>query len=76
MISQPVLTGPTLAPLKRRESADRGCRMKKPAKRNANAKSAKPMLPRERAEFSAIVDRPALKLPNKARLVFWTIVNL
>ncbi|HXF86933.1 MAG TPA: polysaccharide deacetylase family protein [Xanthobacteraceae bacterium] len=35
-----------------------------------------PMLPRERAEFSAIVDRPPLKLPGGARLVFWTIVNL
>jgi allantoinase len=35
-----------------------------------------PMLPRERAEYSAIVDRPPLKLPGGARLVFWTIVNL
>ncbi len=34
-----------------------------------------PMIPRERAEFSAIVDRPPLKLPGKARIVFWTIVN-
>jgi allantoinase len=34
-----------------------------------------PMLPRERCEFSAIVDRPPLKLPGGARLVFWTIVN-
>src|SRR2546428_8466711 len=34
------------------------------------------MIPRERCEFSAIVDRPPLKLPNNARLAFWTIVNL
>src|ERR1700759_3892662 len=34
-----------------------------------------PMWPRERADFSASVDRPALKLPGGARLVFWTIVN-
>ena len=34
-----------------------------------------PTLPRERCEFSAIVDRPALKLPDGARLAFWTIVN-
>jgi peptidoglycan/xylan/chitin deacetylase (PgdA/CDA1 family) len=34
-----------------------------------------PMLPRERCEFSPIVDRPALKLPHDARLVFWSIVN-
>jgi allantoinase len=34
-----------------------------------------PMIPSQRAEFSAIVDRPPLKLPNNARLVFWTIVN-
>ena len=36
---------------------------------------AGPMIPKERAEFSAIVDRPPLKLPGKARIVFWTIVN-
>ena len=34
-----------------------------------------PMLPRERCDFSAIVDRPPLKLPGGARLVVWTIVN-
>jgi peptidoglycan/xylan/chitin deacetylase (PgdA/CDA1 family) len=33
------------------------------------------MLPRDRCEFSAIVDRPPLKLPGDARLVVWTIVN-
>ncbi|HKF13511.1 MAG TPA: polysaccharide deacetylase family protein [Xanthobacteraceae bacterium] len=37
--------------------------------------TATPMLPRERCDFSAIVDRPPLKLPGDARLVFWTIVN-
>ena len=36
---------------------------------------ANPMIPRERAEYSAIVDRPPLKLPGNARIVFWTIVN-
>ena len=34
-----------------------------------------PMLPRERGDFSAIVDRPPLRLPGGARLVVWTIVN-
>jgi len=34
------------------------------------------MIPRERAPFSAIVDRPPLHLPGGARLVVWTIVNL
>src|SRR5215218_1804765 len=34
------------------------------------------MQPRERCEYSAIVDRPPLKLPGNARVVFWTIVNL
>src|SRR5438094_6770423 len=34
------------------------------------------MIPRERAPYSAIVDRPPLKLPGEARLVVWTIVNL
>src|SRR5947207_204510 len=33
------------------------------------------MIPRERAAYSAIVDRAPLKLPDGARLVFWTIVN-
>src|SRR5258708_12722019 len=33
------------------------------------------MIPSQRAEFSAIVDRPPLKLPNNARVIFWTIVN-
>src|SRR5438105_7596941 len=33
------------------------------------------MIPRERCEFSAIVDRPPLKLPGGARVVFWSIVN-
>jgi len=35
----------------------------------------RPMLPRERCDFSAIVDRPPLKLPGGARLIVWTIVN-
>jgi allantoinase len=34
------------------------------------------MLPRERCDYSAIVDRPPLKLPGGARVVLWTIVNL
>jgi len=33
------------------------------------------MTPRERAEYSAIVDRPPLKLPGNNRIVIWTIVN-
>ncbi len=35
-----------------------------------------PMIPRDRCDYSAIVDRPALKLPGGARIVIWTIVNL
>src|ERR1043166_6570179 len=34
------------------------------------------MIPRDRCDYSAIVDRPALKLPGGARIVIWTIVNL
>jgi allantoinase len=34
------------------------------------------MLPRERAPYSAIVDRPALRLPGGARVAVWSIVNL
>jgi allantoinase len=46
-------------------------------KRKATKRAAvKAMLPRERCEYSAIVDRPPLKLPGGARIIFWTIVNL
>src|SRR5712691_4943238 len=34
------------------------------------------MIPRERCTYSAIVDRPPLELPNRGRLIVWTIVNL
>lgn len=34
------------------------------------------MLPSERTNFSAIVDRPPLKFPNKAKVIIWSIVNL
>jgi hypothetical protein len=34
------------------------------------------MKPRKRSPYSAIVDRPPLRLPERARLVVWTIVNL
>lgn len=35
-----------------------------------------PMQPRERAPYSAIVDRPPLVLPGGARIILWSIVNL
>ena len=34
------------------------------------------MQPRDRVPFSAIVDRPKLKLPGDGRIIVWTIVNL
>ncbi len=34
------------------------------------------MIPRERTAYSAIVDRPPIRLPGNARVVIWTIVNL
>ena len=43
---------------------------------DASAAMPNPMIPRERTDYSAIVDRPALSLPGGARIVFWTIVNL
>jgi allantoinase len=33
------------------------------------------IIPRERCDYSAIIDRAPLRLPGDARLVFWTIVN-
>lgn len=35
-----------------------------------------PHIPRDRSAFSAIVDRPPLRLPDGARLILWPIVNL
>ena len=32
--------------------------------------------PRERVNYSAIVDRPVMKLPGDARIIVWTIVSL
>src|SRR4026208_2431228 len=34
------------------------------------------MMPRDRIAYSAIVDRPPLKLPGDARLPVWTIVHV
>ncbi|MBS0558960.1 MAG: polysaccharide deacetylase, partial [Proteobacteria bacterium] len=34
------------------------------------------MQPRDRAPYSAIVDRPPLRLPGGARVAVWSIVNL
>src|SRR5271168_4607938 len=34
------------------------------------------MIPRERAPYSAIVDRPPLKPPPGGKVIVWTIVNL
>jgi len=34
------------------------------------------MTPRERAPYSAIVDRSPLRLPDGARMVVWVIVNV
>lgn len=33
-------------------------------------------LPNERAKYSAIVDRPKLRLPNGERIIIWTVVNV
>jgi allantoinase len=33
-------------------------------------------IPRDRALFSAIVDRPKMKLPGNGRIIIWSIVNL
>src|SRR6202007_1919458 len=43
---------------------------------NKKVRTGNPMLPRERSTYSAIADRPPLKLPDGARVVFWSIVNL
>src|SRR5437763_10805189 len=32
--------------------------------------------PREQIAYSAVIDRPTLRLPKSARVVVWTIVNV
>src|SRR5215472_16485132 len=34
------------------------------------------MLPTDRISYSAIAERPALRLPNGARMVVWVIINV
>ena len=34
------------------------------------------MIPNKRLRYSAIVDRPPLLLPDKARVVVWPVVNV
>ncbi len=69
-------------PTSPRKTASKAARKAKPkrkaAPKSSGGKAAKPaaMIPRERAAYSAIVDRPPLKLPGSARLVLWPIVNL
>ena len=41
-----------------------------------NKALSKPMSPRERLPYSAIIDRPRLPLPNNGRIAVWTIVNV
>ena len=38
--------------------------------------NSNPMKPRDRFDYSAIIDRPPLKLPGDARIVVWPIVNV
>ncbi len=38
--------------------------------------SATRMLPTDRIDYSAIIDRPALKLLGGARMAIWVIVNV
>ena len=53
---------------------------RKPVKKKRPAKShvAPAAVPTEhsRFEYSAIVDRPPLRLPNGGRVIVWTIINL
>ena len=49
---------------------------KRPVKQRRGRGGGSAPPPRQRAAYSAIIDRPSLLLPARARLVFWTIVNL
>lgn len=40
------------------------------------ADNNKTMKPWDRIDYSAIIDRPPLKLPDDARMIVWTIVNV
>ena len=67
--------GPRHARAPGRVARRRATRDKLPRPDSRSSVMAEPMIPRERAEYSAIVDRPPLKLPGNARIIFWTIVN-
>ena len=43
---------------------------------NPSEEDARALRPNERLPFSAIVDRPPLKLPGGARMVVWPVVNI
>jgi allantoinase len=58
-----------------REFARREAAMTTPDTR-PQTPSSTPAIPCERTTYSAIVDRPPLRLPGRARLVLWPIVNL
>src|SRR5579863_37770 len=49
-------------------------RPKKSSQKKAPAK--RPMLPSDRIPYSAITERPPLKLPNGARMVVWAVINV
>ena len=49
---------------------------KRPAKSLAKAESKRRMLPTDRFAYSAIAERPALKLPDGARMVVWVVINI
>jgi hypothetical protein len=43
---------------------------------NDASRSSVRMLPTDRIAYSAIAERPALKLPDGARMAVWVIVNV
>ena len=55
-------------------------RLREPCRRppvmNAPNPSGSRMLPTDRIDYSAITERPALKLPGGARMAVWVIVNV
>jgi len=51
-------------------------RPRKTARAIRRKRSPQPILPSERISYSAISERPALKLPDGARMAVWVIVNV
>src|SRR6202008_658280 len=72
----PVLAWPIACASIRRKSQLRGTADMNDTAAKAGTSTGQRMLPTDRIAYSAIADRPPLKLPGGARMAIWVIVNV